>query len=303
VGSVSDGLTGAAEEQDDQISGAHWIVGGLIGLVCIGPCLALGLHTTRDHEYDQSLWYTCWGPFAVLSLAEIWAASWLAPVIGLNMIKERSHGVSLKETMRTNLTTQGLIAALFLTVMFGLLQAEPPTMSSDGDSDPSSLISQWYMLLCLLSLALTMIGTLATVLLLLYIEPLDDAASLSLITWGMMYFGEPVAMSALAFFNSMTATLLWVFGRYGMGAGLMSLIPIWYAACRAVVIFRYLAGWKNQHLTHGDRKARAAWGKAAATVGAVGALKLTGGENEAKRRAKGAGSGAPVGGRQFSGEL
>ena len=62
VGSVSDGLTGAAEEQDDQISGAHWIVGGLIGLVCIGPCLALGLHTTRDHEYDQSLWYKCWGP-------------------------------------------------------------------------------------------------------------------------------------------------------------------------------------------------------------------------------------------------
>lgn len=110
-------------------------------------------------------------------------------------------------------------------------------------------------------------------------------------------------MSALAFFNSMTATLLWVFGRYGMGAGLMSLIPIWYAACRAVVIFRYLAGWKNQHLTHADRKARAAWGKAAATVGAVGALKLTGGENEAKRRANGAGSGAPAGGRQFSGEL
>ena len=36
--------------------------------------------------------------FAVLSLAEIWAASWLAPVIGLNMIKERSHGVSLKES-------------------------------------------------------------------------------------------------------------------------------------------------------------------------------------------------------------
>ena len=64
-----------------------------------------------------------------------------------------------------------------------------------------------------------------------------------------------------------------------------------------------LAGWKNQHLTHADRKARAAWGKAAATVGAVGALKLTGGENEAKRRANGAGSGAPAGGRQFSGEL
>ena len=125
--------------------------------------------------------------FAVLALAEIWAASWLAPVIGLNMIKERSHGVSLKEStlhwgsnldslisthafvggaaMRTNLTTQGLIAALFLTVMYGLLQAEPPSMSTDGESDPSSLISQWYMLLCLLSLALTMIGTLATVLL------------------------------------------------------------------------------------------------------------------------------------------
>ena len=131
---------------------------------------------------------------------------------------------------------------------------------------------------------------------LLYIEPLDDVASLSLITWGMMYFGEPVAMSALAFFNAMTATLLWIFGRYGMGAGIMSLIPIWYTACRAVVIFRYLSGWKNHHLTHVDRTARAAWGKAAATVGAVGALKLTGGENAAKKRANAGGSAAPTGG-------
>jgi len=57
-----DALTGAAEGQDDQISGSHWIVGGVVGLVCIAPCLALGVHTTHEDEYDNSLWYTCWVP-------------------------------------------------------------------------------------------------------------------------------------------------------------------------------------------------------------------------------------------------
>ena len=142
------------------------------------------------------------------------------------MIKERSNGVSLKETMR-------------------------------------------------------LIGTIATVLLLLYIEPLDDAASLTFITDNMMYFGEPVAMSACAFLNSMIATMLWVFGRYGMGAGIISLLPVWYASCRVVVIFRYLSAWKNKHLPAEERAARAAWGQAVATVGAIAGTKLTGGAEPA----------------------
>ena len=66
--------------------------------------------------------------------------------------------------MRTNLTTQGLIAALFLTVVYAMLQADPPT-EVDGDGDPTSIISQWYLLLCLLALSFTLIGTLGTILL------------------------------------------------------------------------------------------------------------------------------------------
>lgn len=270
----------AAAAQDDHISGVHWIVGAAVGLLCITPAVCVGLYDTHDQDYESTRWYACWAPFAVLALLEVWAASWLAPVIGFNMIKERSHGVSLKETMRTNLTTQGLIAALFLTVVYAMLQADPPT-EVDGDGDPTSIISQWYLLLCLLALSLTLIGTLGTILLLLYIEPLDDEASLALITWGMMYFGEPVALSTFAFLNTMSATLLWIFGRYGMGAGLMSCLPIWYAAMRSVVIFRYLSAWKNDQLDTEDRAVRAKWGQTVATVGAMAGYKITGKKNEA----------------------
>ena len=259
----------AMAAQDDSISGMHWVVGAAAATIGIAPTLILGvLETHEDDTYETKLWYKCWAPFILLCLVEIALASYLAPIIGLNMIKERSTGVSLKETMRTNLTTQGLISALFLTIVYAMLQADSPTLI-DGDGDPSSLLSQWYLLLCTLALALTMIGTVATVLLLLYIEPLDDVASLNLVTWGMMYFGEPVAMSTIAFLDCMAATLLWIFGRYGFGAGIVCMVPVWYAACRAVVIFRYLSGWKNRGLTQEERNARKAWGSSAATVGKV----------------------------------
>ena len=113
----------AAAAQDDHISGVHWIVGAAVGLLCITPAVCVGLYNTHDQDYESTRWYTCWAPcvgqrrttnplqghhpqlacsvhlrFAVLALLEIWAASWLAPVIGFNMIKERSHGVSLKES-------------------------------------------------------------------------------------------------------------------------------------------------------------------------------------------------------------
>lgn len=275
-------LNHAVDAQQDAISGTHWLLGALVGFITVGPALAFGVFQTADQPYPIDLWYKVWGPFAVVTGIEIWAASWLAPVIGLNMIKERSNGVSLKETMRSNLTTQGLISALFLTIVYAMLQADAP-MEDPTTAEPNefAVLSQWYMMLVTLSLTMVMIGTIATVLLLLYIEPLDDAASLTFITDNMMYFGEPVAMSACAFLNSMIATMLWVFGRYGMGAGIISLLPVWYASCRVVVIFRYLSAWKNKHLPAEERAARAAWGQAVATVGAIAGTKLTGGAEPA----------------------
>ena len=54
-----------------------------------------------------------------------------------------------------------------------------------------------------------------------------------------------------------------------------------YASCRVVVIFRYLSAWKNKHLPAEERAARAAWGQAVATVGAIAGTKLTGGAEPA----------------------
>ena len=168
-------LNHAVHDQQDAISGTHWILGAIVGFVTVGPALAFGVFQTVDQPYPLDLWYKVWGPFAVVTGIEIWAASWLAPVIGLNMIKERSNGVSLKETMRSNLTTQGLISALFLTIVYAMLQADAP-MEDPTTAEPNefAVLSQWYMMLVTLSLTMVMIGTIATVLLLLYIEPLDE---------------------------------------------------------------------------------------------------------------------------------
>ena len=136
------------------------------------------------------------------------------------------------------------------------------------------MLSQWYMMLVTLSLTMVMIGTIATVLL-LHIEPLDDAASLTFITDNMFCFGEPVAMSACAFLNSMIATML---GLRPLRDGRRDHL----AAPRVVRLVpgrRHLpvpVGVKNKHLPAEERAARAA-GPAVATVGAIAGTKLTGG--------------------------
>ena len=53
------------------------------------------------------------------------------------------------------------------------------------------------------------------------------------------------------------------------GAGLLALIPIYFAVCRTVVIFRYLRSWENPDIPKEEREARQAWGQSCANVGAL----------------------------------
>ena len=69
------------------------------------------------------------------------------------MIQQHSVDADLREALKGSIETQGLVAALFLTVVWGMLQGY------QIQSDTTLIISQWYQGLLVLSIALTMIGT------------------------------------------------------------------------------------------------------------------------------------------------
>ena len=59
------------------------------------------------------------------------------------------------------------------------------------------------------------------------------------------YFGEPAALGAIGFLNSLMATILWCFGVYGYGAGIVCAAVCFYATLRSCVIYLYLSAWQN----------------------------------------------------------
>ena len=88
-----------------------------------------------------------------LAAVEIMLASFLAPRIGWDMIEQSSEDADLREALKNSMSTQGIIAALFLTVVWAMLQADPI------QGDATLIISQWYSGLLVLSISFTMIGT------------------------------------------------------------------------------------------------------------------------------------------------
>ena len=159
------------------VSPMIWIRNAFICLLLFtGPCVVGALTwnqvASSAGTYDQSLAYTVWLPLLALSILEITIASNMAPKIGWDMICEASEGADLREALKNSMTTQGFIAALFVTVVWAMLQVDPI------QDDTSLIISQWYTGLLVLSIALTLIGTMASVTCLLFLEPLTGDAAL-----------------------------------------------------------------------------------------------------------------------------
>ena len=189
------------------------------------------------------MWYMCWGPCLLFLILQLAVANMIAPKIAYDMIQERSIDIKIKESMRSNLTSQALIAALYLTIVTTMLQEDPPT------DNEFALLNQWYGALLTIAAFLMMVALSVCIICLIYIEPLSDAASLQLISYGLMYFGEPMALCGAAFVDTVIALLLWVFGTYGLGAGLLGSAALTYCVTRVYVVYQYFAAWQNGELT------------------------------------------------------
>ena len=65
----------------------------------------------------------------------------------------------------------------------------------------------------------------------------------------------------------MCAVLIWIFGQYGVGAGIVGICITFFTIMRIVVVYGYMAAWTNPTLSKATRQARLEWGDKTATVG------------------------------------
>eukprot|EP00962_Isochrysis_galbana_P034062 scaffold11475_cov133-Isochrysis_galbana.AAC.1 len=169
-----------------QVDPKNWMRGILFGIVmtCSGAIIgglqnadaSLANGGTAAGAFDDSvsfLWGWAWGPLIGLAVLEVTAIWQLGPLFGWDMIHERSSSVSMREAMRSNMTNVAVVGALLLTIVWAMLQSNPPI-----DGFPGRFISQWYAGLLILSVAFLLIGVLTCVAALLYVEPLDSKAAL-----------------------------------------------------------------------------------------------------------------------------
>jgi hypothetical protein len=201
-------------------------------------------------------------------------------------IEEASAGMSTREAQRSNLTNTGVVSALLLTVVLAMIQADGPV------DDTSRFISQWYMVFSLIGMLWCFVATTMSVLLLMYIEPLDDDArqesilsippykytiplpsflfllSLIFVSQYLDYFGDPVGCIMMAVVCFMNAAVLWVFGRYEHYCGYIAIVVCVFCVQRVLLTYLYVSTFKNPLIDDAERQARKARAAMSTIIGA-----------------------------------
>ena len=261
----------ASEEQDKmkfepKLDPWNWFRAAVGALIAIVLPILLSAFKDRDGSpevivADQV--YECWVPLIVLFLIEIVACSKLGPRIGYDMIQERSVDVSLREAMRNNMANQAIIGTLVLAVMWEMSHADP----SLTDEGQVTFSSQWYEGLSLISTGQLFISVMTACFNLLYVEPLDDLASLKFVGDNFSYFGEPLALMLVALYNAMIGIIIWVFATYGFGQGIVCTCVMFYVTLRTSVVYLYLGQWENVYLSDEEKTRREQVAKKMVTAG------------------------------------
>lgn len=178
----------------DHVDPKNWARGVLFGIVMVCSGAIIGGFQNADASlsnggaaagaFDDSVWFLwgwAWGPLFGLGALEVTAVWKLGPLFGWDMIHERSPSISMREAMRSNMTNVAVVGALLLTIVWAMLQSNPPI-----EGFPGRFISQWYAGLLVLSVAFLLIGVLTCVAVLLYVEPLDNKAALQCVVRAML---------------------------------------------------------------------------------------------------------------------
>ena len=81
-----------------------------------------------------------------------------------------------------------------------------------------------------------------------YITPLDEPAAKLFVAAFVHYVGEPTAAICLCLLCLAYAAILWCFGEYGTGLGIVATVATYAPIARMMHTQMCLANWKNPQM-------------------------------------------------------
>jgi len=158
------------------------------------------------------------------------------------LISNRSKGVKVKEVMTAMLANSGIISALLLTVVFTALQVDLPQEDAVG-----SFLNMYYSAFLLIAVFYSFTATIMSSICYLYMQPLNGIALGTFMGEMALYYGEPITGMIITLWLLLNATILWVWGQYGAGAGMCAVVIFYFFCVRVLVCIQNLHGWENVH--------------------------------------------------------
>ena len=115
-----------------------------------------------------------------------------------------------------------------------------------------------YQGLVVLGVAQSALATIITLIFKIHLEPLTGKAAVAFAIQNFRYFGLPMQLILLAVLNTVLALVLWIFGAYGLTAGMFASSAL--SLGMLVVLFAWgsVMGWENTELPDKVRKKRQA---------------------------------------------
>jgi len=248
-----------------------WGKAFLAGLILVAPPVVIGLLREVNQIEAEEL-AESWSLQVLLQVFLPSFITWIAmtvvcgrlvTIFGFGMLKESSKDIELKSAISTNMTSLGVMLALFLTVLLSMLLEAAP----GGDFVRDDL---WYLVFLIFGTESCVRGLIMTVLFLVYNEPLTEDAARSFAVDNMLYLGEPTTCLIATLIYFLWACALQVFSAGGKWLGMLSACALGYVVIRAMVVAQYLGSWKNPELDDDTRKNRGLILKAARAVDGSG---------------------------------
>jgi len=234
-----------------------WVKGFIAGVgVCV-PAWILGCTAKIDPILRSEIEDDFWNEKVLFHVAVpglIWYMMITAVVgriaysFGADMLQESN--ADLKDSVRSNMASSGVILALILTIVLAMLQ-------QDLDfEDENVRVAMWYRLLLVFATECCIKGILMCGFFLVYLEPLDTRSAKAFVIDNVNYLGEPMTGIMLSLFYFLMALNLYAFGTDGAYMGFLVGLVLAFTATRNIVVYQYLSCWKNPNISEEERSMR-----------------------------------------------
>mmetsp|Transcript_21861 Transcript_21861/g.62455 ORF Transcript_21861/g.62455 Transcript_21861/m.62455 type:complete len:278 (-) Transcript_21861:77-910(-) len=232
-----------------------WAKATVMGIVIAIPAAVIGLTAKVNpidssdlDDWDKEVGLQVFMPALIWYIIANKVTGTVAYHLGKDMLQESN--AEIKEAVRSNMTTTGVVLALVLSIVIGMLQ-------NDLHFETENLrVALWYRILLVLSIESCLKGILMSCFFLVYMEPLSPTAAKAFSIDNVNYLGEPFTGVVLSLAYFLCAMALWIFGVDGFFMGLAVVCVITYTMIRSIVVWMYMNCWQNPEIPPETRKKR-----------------------------------------------